>query len=260
MMRNLNEQFVPYDDNTQPTWRVPGYKETFTRTPNEALLTRPKTLSERVGPVRIEEKLMPARVDSEHTQTQAQGQRIYLRGRVLDSDGSPVRGAILEIWQANASGRYRHAMDATNPNPLDPHFDGAFRLCTDARGEFALCTIKPGGYPVPQHPERWWRPPHMHFSVFGDGFASRLVTQMYFPGEPLNAQDRILHSVPDAQARARLIAQPMPMQAVPQTDHLGFCWDVVIRGAQQTPIEQTDTHATNHRTNSVTNGGTPQWR
>ena len=114
-MRNLNEQFVPYDDNTQPTWRVPGYKETFTRTPNEALLTRPKTLSERVGPVRIEEKLMPARVDSEHTQTQAQGQRIYLRGRVLDSDGSPVRGAILEIWQANASGRYREWADSAHP-------------------------------------------------------------------------------------------------------------------------------------------------
>ena len=134
-----------------------------------------------------------------HGDEQAIGQLIHLRVRVLDEDGAPVGGAVVEIWQANAAGRYIHPNDDDHA-PADPNFYGAARLVTDETGAFELRTVKPGAYPVPTR-DGWWRPPHIHFSLFGKVWLSRLVTQMYFPGEPLNAQDRILNAVPDAAAR-----------------------------------------------------------
>ena len=245
-----------YDDATQVARQIPRYPKSYTRVPASPLIERPLTLSEISGPKDLAGLLHAGPLDLSRSAEgkRAVGQLIWVTGKVCDEDGSPIQGAVLEIWQANSAGKYIHQLDGTDA-PLDPNFTGSGQMLTGPDGEYRFVTIKPGAYPWRNHPNAW-RPSHIHFSVFGPSFCARLITQMYFPGEPLNAQDRILHSVPDAQARARLIAQPMPMQAVPQTDHLGFCWDVVIRGAQQTPIEQTDTHATN---NGITRG-IPPWR
>ena len=133
------------------------------------------------------------------------GERITVTGRLLDVDGRPVRGALVEIWQANAGGRYKHEVDQ-HPAPLDPNFDGAGRCLTDDEGRYRFITIKPGSYPWGNH-ENAWRPAHIHFSVFGRAFTQRLVTQMYFPGDPLFAYDPIFHSVRDPKARALLVSQ-----------------------------------------------------
>jgi protocatechuate 3,4-dioxygenase beta subunit len=226
----------PWPQGIQPDVPVPHYPNTWTHTPAQALLRRPITRTEATGPMDLARKLpcgdhnlavmAPGRM--------AQGQLIQVSGRVLDDDGRPVRNAIVELWQANAAGRYRHPLDQREA-PLDPDFAGKGRVRTDDDGNYCFMTIKPGAYPVStQHV--WWRPPHIHFSVLGLSTSSRLVTQMYFPGDPLNAFDHILLSVPDPQARERLIARQVA-PAEGGNRWLAYQHDIVIRGPYATPMD-----------------------
>lgn len=163
------------------------------------------------------------------------GERIFVSGRVLDEYSRPVRNALIEIWQANAAGRYRHASDTHNA-PLDPNFTGYGRALTDDDGHYTFTTIKPGAYPWGNH-ENAWRPQHIHLSLFGAGILSRLVTQMYFPGDPLLADDPIFQSVTDETARRRLVSAFDWETTVPMTG-LGYRFDVVLRGRDTTPMER----------------------
>jgi protocatechuate 3,4-dioxygenase beta subunit len=160
---------------------------------------------------------------------------MLVHGRVLDEDGRPVRGALLEVWQANAAGRYRHKVDQHDA-PLDPNFSGAGRVVTDDDGRYQFRTIKPGAYPWRNHYNAW-RPAHIHFSLFGAGILSRLVTQMYFPGDPLQPLDPIFNSITDARARERLIAT-FDIEKTEPSYALAFQWDIVLRGASDTPFEE----------------------
>ena len=238
---DLAQQFAPYDERMQPTPKIVGYQETQIRTPNQPLLKRPATLSEITGPLDLASKLAVGTNDLSRAKPdgpRALGQLILVTGRLLDEDARPVCGAVVELWHANSSGRYIHPADAENPAPIDPNFIGSGRMLSDAEGCFQFLTIKPGAYPVPNHPDRWWRPAHIHLSLFGDGFASRLVTQVYFPGDPLLETDLIFNSVPDAKGRARTIAQQIPLNEMTMTNVLGYTHDVVIRGSRQTPFER----------------------
>jgi protocatechuate 3,4-dioxygenase beta subunit len=163
------------------------------------------------------------------------GERIKVTGRVLDRDGRPVRGQLIEIWQANASGRYAHQRD-DHPAPLDPNFTGVGRTLTGTDGEYEFVTIKPGAYPWRNHVNAW-RPAHIHFSLFGTAFTQRLVTQMYFPGDPLFTYDPILQSVTDESARARLVAAYDHDLSTPEWS-LGYRWDIVLDGPAATWIEE----------------------
>jgi protocatechuate 3,4-dioxygenase beta subunit len=154
---------------------------------------------------------------------------------VLDSDGRPVRSTLVEVWQANAAGRYVDPVD-THAAPLDPNFTGAGRCLTDGEGRYRFVTVKPGAYPWRNH-ENAWRPAHVHFSLFGTQLASRLVTQMYFPGDPLIPRDPILNSIPDERGRRLLVANFDPATTVPEWA-LGFRWDIVLRGGAATPTER----------------------
>jgi protocatechuate 3,4-dioxygenase beta subunit len=161
------------------------------------------------------------------------GQRITVSGRVLDTDGRPLRGQLIEIWQANAAGRYVHAVDR-HPAPLDPNFTGAGRCLTDDEGEYRFVTIQPGAYPWPNH-HNAWRPAHIHFSLFGRAFATRLVTQMYFPGDPLLDFDPIFQSVRDPRARERLVSA-FDLDLTEPAWSLGYRFDIVLRGPHATPM------------------------
>ncbi|MGW0480597.1 protocatechuate 3,4-dioxygenase subunit beta [Nonomuraea sp. NPDC003214] len=163
------------------------------------------------------------------------GERITVQGRVLDRDGRPVRGQLVEVWQANASGRYRHQRD-DHPAPLDPNFTGVGRCLTDDEGRYAFTTIKPGAYPWRNHVNAW-RPAHIHFSLFGAAFTQRLVTQMYFPGDPLFPYDPILNSVTDERARQRLVAAYAHELSQPEWS-LGYRWDIVLDGPAATWMEE----------------------
>jgi protocatechuate 3,4-dioxygenase, beta subunit len=165
------------------------------------------------------------------------GERITVAGRILDRAGRPVAGQLVEIWQANAAGRYAHRLDR-HPAPLDPHFTGAGRCLTDARGRYRFTTIRPGAYPWLNH-HNAWRPAHIHFSVFGTAFAQRLVTQMYFPGDPLLPHDPVLQSVPGEQARSRLVAAYRHDLSDPGQS-LGYHWDIVLDGPATTPPEREE--------------------
>jgi protocatechuate 3,4-dioxygenase beta subunit len=161
------------------------------------------------------------------------GERITINGRVLDEDGTPLSGTLVEVWQANAAGRYAHLSDQ-HPAPLDPNFSGAGRCLTDSDGNFRFITIKPGAYPWRNHPNAW-RPAHVHFSVFSPLFEQRLITQMYFPGDPLFVQDPVLNSVPE-WARERLIARWSLELTEPEWS-LGYVWDIVVAGRDATPLD-----------------------
>ena len=150
---------------------------------------------------------------------------------MLDEDGAPILGALVEVWQANAAGKYIHEYDKTD-SPVDPNFVGAGRMISDQDGQFEFLSIKPGAYPVPES-DWWWRPPHVHFSIFGPSWMSRLVTQMFFPGEPLNQTDLLLRSVRDEEARQRLIARLLPTK-VSATNRLEFMHELVLRGKRRT--------------------------
>jgi protocatechuate 3,4-dioxygenase, beta subunit len=227
-------RFDPWPAGVQPQVPIEGYPSTWDYTPAQGLFRRPATRTELTGPFELWRKLpcdesnlavvAPGRI--------AQGQLIHIEGRILDEDAAPVRNAVVELWQANAAGRYRHALDQREA-PLDPDFVGNGRVRTDEEGRYAFFTIKPGAYPLPVQ-DTWWRPPHVHFSVLGPSTLSRLVTQMYFPGDPLNDWDRILNSVPDPAARARLIARHLPPAHVGD-GWLGFRHDIVLRGRNGTP-------------------------
>ena len=168
----------------------------------------------------------------------AMGQLIHLTGRVLDEYGQPLPGVLMEVWHCNAAGKYIHHNDPS-PVPVDPNFIGFGRVMTDSQGRYRLRTIKPGGYAVPEHSfpgtqKNWWRPPHIHFSLLGPAVISRLITQMFFPGEPLNPLDLILNAIPDESARQRLVARFTP-ELNTDDGALGFVHDFVLRGKLATP-------------------------
>jgi len=225
----------PRDERTQPARIVDGYPQTPWRNPAQPLVARRPTLSELTGPVEVAGRVRLLGGDlAGRGEKRAIGQLIHLKVRVLDEDGAPVGGALVEMWQANAAGRYIHPNDDDHA-PVDANFYGAARLVTDESGSFELRTVRPGAYPVRPR-SGWWRPPHIHFSVFGRVWLSRLVTQMYFPGEPLNAQDRILNAVPDTTARDRLVARYVPPTGNPP-NALVFEHHIVLRGRSATPAQ-----------------------
>jgi len=225
----------PRDERTQPARIIPGYPQTPWRNPREPLVARSPTLSELTGPLDVARRVQLLGGDvAGHGERQAIGQLILLRVRVVDEDGAPVGGTVVEMWQANGAGRYIHPNDDDHA-PVDANFYGAARLATDNRGLIELRTVKPGAYPVPTR-DGWWRPPHVHFSLFGKVWLSRLVTQMYFPGEPLNAQDRILNAVPDAAARERLVARLLAPTGNPY-NALVYEHQIVLRGKSATPAQ-----------------------
>ena len=214
---------------------TPGYRSTALRHPKEPLIVIPHTLSELTGPVYPYGKIEAS--DNDLTRQHAGeplGERIIVQGRVLDEDGRPIPQTLVEVWQANAAGRYTHRVD-THPAPLDPNFSGAGRTITDAQGRYRFVTIKPGAYPWRNH-DNAWRPAHIHFSLFGTSFLSRLVTQMYFPGDPLMPHDPILNCIPDAAARQRLVAD-FDLRVTEPEWALGFTFDIVLRGSGATPME-----------------------
>jgi protocatechuate 3,4-dioxygenase, beta subunit len=213
----------------------PAYRSTVLRHPKEPLVVIPQTLSELTGPVRPYQRI--GELDNDLTrQHEAQpiGERMILEGRVLDEDGRPVPETLVEIWQANACGRYAHDVDRHDA-PLDPNFSGAGRTVTDREGRYRFVTIVPGHYPWGNHYNAW-RPNHIHFSLFGPSFLTRLVTQMYFPGDPLQPIDPIFNSIPDPEARQRLVCH-FDIGLTSPDWALGFRWDIVVRGRDATPME-----------------------
>jgi protocatechuate 3,4-dioxygenase, beta subunit len=220
---------------TQPEYLHPAYVATRKRAPQQPLVLVPYTLSELSGPVFGHRDIGEAENDltAQHAAAPL-GERIIVSGRIVDEDERPVPGALVEIWQANSAGRYRHKRD-THDAPLDPNFTGCGRFLSDAQGRYRFVTIKPGAYPWQNHYNAW-RPAHIHFSLFGAGLLSRLVTQMYFPGDPLLRLDPIFNSTGDETARGRLISafdleSTMPGHAV------GFQFDIVLHGRYATPME-----------------------
>jgi len=226
----------PRPVGVHPPLDNPSYRSTLLRSPLRPLVPLPQRLTEVTGPVFGEERV--AAGDADLTTRHAGeplGERIILTGRVLDSGGRPVPGTLIEIWQANAAGRYAHRADQ-HPAPLDPNFDGSGRCLTDSEGRYRFVTIKPGAYPWNNHPNAW-RPAHIHFSLFGRAFTQRLITQMYFPGDPLFAQDPIFNSVQDARARERLICR-FDLSLTEPEWALGYEWDIVLRGPAATVFER----------------------
>jgi protocatechuate 3,4-dioxygenase beta subunit len=216
----------------------PGYESTELRHPTQDLILLPQALTEVTGPLLADGRVSEADADLTYANGGwAQGQRIVVHGRVLDSDGRPVPEALLEVWQANAGGKYRHDVDAY-PAPLDPHFNGAGRAITDSLGRYSFTTVKPGAYPWVNHYNAW-RPAHIHFSLFGLAFTQRLITQMYFPGDPLFFQDPIFNSIPDERARQRLISCYDHETTIPDWA-LAFRFDIVLRGHDATYFESED--------------------
>ncbi|TCO75805.1 protocatechuate 3,4-dioxygenase beta subunit [Plasticicumulans lactativorans] len=232
-----NGVFYERDRGIHPPAYFPDYKTTVLRSPRRALLSLQQSLSELTGPVFGNGDLDPLdndlllnyRVDNDPI-----GERIVVHGRVLDENGRPVPGALLEFWQANAGGRYRHVKDHYVA-ALDPNFGGCGRALTDANGWYHFRTIRPGPYPW-RNRINDWRPAHIHFSVFGRSFVSRLITQMYFEGDPLLPLCPIYQAIPDAGARARLVA-PLDLEAAIPLDSLAYRFDIVLRGRKQTYFE-----------------------
>lgn len=214
----------------------PPYKSTLKRSPSKPLVVVPHTLSELTGPVYGHESVNHGDNDltSHGKAGEPLGERIIVHGHVRDEDGRPVPDTLVEIWQANACGRYIHVVDQ-HPAPIDPNFTGAGRTATDKDGYYKFITIKPGAYPWGNHPNAW-RPAHIHFSLFGHSFLSRLVTQMYFPGDPLFPFDPIFNSVSDEKARQRMVSS-FDLEHTVSDWALCYRWDIVLRGREQTPME-----------------------
>jgi len=228
--------FRKVPSGTQPEYLHPPYKSSLKRAPTRPLIALPATFSERTGPVFGHAAVQAG--DSDLTalhEAPPAGERIVVTGRVLDEDTRPVRGALVELWQANAAGRYKHKNDQHNA-PLDPHFDGYGRAITDQQGRYKFLTIKPGAYPWTNH-HNAWRPAHIHFSLFGAGLLSRLVTQMYFPGDPLLDHDPIYNCVGDENAKRRLISS-FDWESTTPEFALGYRFDIVLRGREVTPMEK----------------------
>jgi protocatechuate 3,4-dioxygenase, beta subunit len=226
----------PRDWDAHPPFIFPGYKSTVLRGPTKPLIPLRETLSELTGPVYGHESVGP--LDADLTKNgrkdgEPQGERIIVTGRVLDEDGRPLPNTLVEVWQANAAGRYIHTVDQHNA-PLDPNFFGGGRCVTDDNGQYRFTSIKPGAYPWGNHPNAW-RPNHIHFSLFGPSLASRLVTQMYFPGDPLLDLDPIFLGTP-AGARDRLVCR-FDLSVTEPEFALGYRFDIVLRGRAATPME-----------------------
>ncbi len=223
---------------TQPMHLHPPYISSIKRAPLQPLVPLPQTLSEITGPV-----FEPGIVDIKACDLTKQhsgeplGERIVVSGRVLDENSRPVPHTLVEIWQANAAGRYLHSRDQHNA-PLDPNFTGCGQAVTDAEGRYRFVTIRPGEYPWGNH-HNAWRPAHIHFSLFGPAFATRLVTQMYFQGDPLIPFDPIFNCTDDEKARNRLIAQ-FDWETTMPSEALGYRFDIILSGRESTPME---THA-----------------
>jgi protocatechuate 3,4-dioxygenase beta subunit len=222
------------DSHVHPPSDSPEYRATALRHPKRPLVIVPQTLTELTGPAFGRESI--GALDHDLTRQHAGepiGQRIVVEGRVLDDGGRPVPSTLVEVWQANAAGRYAHKVDSWNA-PLDPNFTGAGRVLTDSDGRYRFVSIRPGAYPWGNH-HNAWRPPHIHFSVFGQAFLARLVTQMYFPGDPLLPLDPIFTSVPDTLARDRMISR-LDMSITEPAFAIGYRFDLVLRGRDQTPM------------------------
>lgn len=217
-----------------PTMDAPAYGSTHKRHAKHPPIRIPHTLTEISAP-QFTPAHCPQHLDmSRHDGREAVGERIIVAGQLRDEDGRPVRGAMLEIWQANAAGRYAHARDRHDA-PLDPNFQGRARVFTDDDGRWSVTTIRPGAYPWRNHANAW-RPVHIHFGIHGAGFAQRLITQMYFPGDPLLALDPIFNATADEAARSRLVAAFDPDITQPEWA-LGYRFDMVLRGREATPME-----------------------
>lgn len=218
-----------------PANASPAYGSTVKRAPSKPLILLPHTLSETTGPVFGHSAVGAG--DSDLTRQhvgEPLGERIIVSGRVLDEDGRPVPNTLVEIWQANAAGRYVHVLDQ-HPAPLDPNFTGAGRVVTDEAGRYRFLSVKPGPYPWRNH-HNAWRPAHIHFSLFGPSFLTRLVTQMYFPGDPLFPYDPIFQSVTDEKARERMISR-FDIDLTEPEWATGYVFDIVLRGRAATPME-----------------------
>jgi protocatechuate 3,4-dioxygenase beta subunit len=217
----------------QPPYLHEPYRSTLKRAPRRPLIPLAQTVSELTGP-----GFRPATPLTDLTRVgkgEALGQRIIVTGRLLDGDGHPIPRSLVEVWQCNAAGRYLHR-DDQHDAPLDPNFTGVGRAWTDDRGEYRFLTIKPGAYPW-GNTHNAWRPAHIHFSLFGNALATRLITQMYFPGDPLLASDSIFNSIPDEAARHRLICAYE--SGLSEAEYaLGYRFDIVLRGRGSTPMGQ----------------------
>jgi len=220
---------------TQPEYLFPNYAATAKRSPTKPLVLLPHTLTETTGPIFGYDDLKPT--DNDLTKQHSRdpiGERIIVSGRVLDENGRPAAHTLVEIWQANSAGRYPHRADQHDA-PMDPNFTGCGRALTDGEGRYRFVTIRPGEYPWRNHYNAW-RPAHIHFSLFGPAFATRLVTQMYFPGDPLLPYDPMYTCVPDERARQRLVSALDWETTIPEFA-LGYRFDIVLRGADATPLD-----------------------
>jgi protocatechuate 3,4-dioxygenase beta subunit len=221
----------PAVDEVDPRYDTPAYRSTELRAPKRLVLL-PEELHDPTGPVFGESDVDLLDSDlTRHHGGEPLGERIIVTGRVLDGGGKPIANTLVEVWQANAAGRYAHEVDR-HPAPLDPNFTGAGRCLTDAEGDYRFLTVKPGAYPWRNHPNAW-RPAHIHFSVFGRAFADRLVTQMYFPGDPLFDHDPIFQSVRDPKARELLVSR-FDLETTEPEWALAYRFDIVLRS---TPFE-----------------------
>lgn len=230
--------FFPRDRNWHPPAYTPTYKTSVLRSPQKALLSLDGTKSEITGPVFGHSILGELDNDLIHNFAKpgesAIGERIIVHGRVLDERGRPVPGALIEFWQANAGGRYRHKKESYLA-PLDPNFGGCGRTITDENGYYAFRTIKPGPYPWPNGVNDW-RPAHIHFSIFGHGFSQRLITQMYFEGDPMIWKCPIVLTIPDRAAIEQLVAA-LDWSATIPMDARAYKFDIVLRGRRSTLFE-----------------------
>ena len=226
--------FRPALPGSQPSNASPQYRSTAARHPKQPLLAWPHTVTETSGSQHLASQFPPIADLSINGGKLAMGERIIVRGRVTDEDARPVPHTMVEVWQANAAGRYNHPADQHDA-ALDPNFSGEGRVFTDADGWYHYITVKPGAYPWGNH-HNAWRPNHIHYSLFGAGFATRLITQMYFPGDPLLALDPIFHTVPDTAARDRLVSK-FDLDITRPDWALGYRFDLVLRGRDATPME-----------------------
>ncbi len=217
-----------------PPYDYPPYKSTALRAPKQPLIRIPPHPLETTGPIFPKRFVKEAEADlTKWGKSAPLGEKMVLVGRVTDEDGSPVRNSLVELWQCNASGRYAHPVDQHDA-PLDPNFLGQGKVLTTENGEYRFVTVKPGAYPWRNHP--WaWRPAHIHFSLFGNAYAQRLVTQMFFPGDPLLPIDPVFNSVPDEAARQRMVCELDLQQGIEEVA-LGYRFDIVLRGAKSTPM------------------------
>jgi protocatechuate 3,4-dioxygenase beta subunit len=220
---------------TQPEYLHPAYKSSIKRAPTKPLIHLPHTLSEITGPTFSEIQTHPLLTNlTRQPSGEALGERIVVSGQVLDENSRPIPHTLVELWQANSAGRYFHKIDQHDA-PLDPHFPGVGHTLTAADGRYKFLTIRPGAYPWKNH-HNAWRPAHIHFSVFGPAFATRMVTQMYFPGDPLLPFDPIFNSTDDEHARNRLISEFNWDSTIPE-QALGYKFNIILRGRNSTPFE-----------------------